>query len=838
MPKLNLGSFKLAYQLGWILLFISFAVFIVGNTINIKLDSLFLLFGINFFITIGYYVLLIITKFRQERPRPNIPYACWVHFILLYTISAFGLNQNIPVFAEFPTWLSVYTLLGASLFLIFPYFEFLPKGLKNAVWVLTGAELILSIYFTLYLLPLMPISILGFWFFGLTVHTFVPVFWVVLIVLLIQKQEKVNKLAIVLGAIIPLLVMGVYLNNWRVLKDKVSDIQAENNLNSKLALPAPIALAQWLPADKLSDEILISPFYSQRFWSDAWGLGFDNETKYHNPLAILGEMFFGAVNLDFESTTSLLNIRRNQRHKTEGRLWTGVSLTTNSVTSQIQVFPEYRIAYHQKILTIHNSPEKRNKDFWFVSQTQQALYTFHLPEGSIVTSLSLTIDGKEELSRLTTRKKADKAFKQIVGVERRDPALVHWKEGNQVVVSVFPCTAAEDRVFKIGFTTPLKYSDGKLWLENIWFEGPDAKHARELTEIRFAGEKGTIELSKDFEEDETGKFYRKGDYLPYWKFSIPSVPLSQGEFIFHKKAYSISEAKPEAHSVRLTKYYLDLNQNWTKEEYTDLLQTLHEKEVFVMASPCAKITPKNADAIWDKYSQCQFSLPYFQLFTSPESSMVICKGTPRSPLLKEMKESEYAKSLTHFFQKQNAPILFVNIGDDLSPLYKTLAELRLIKYLPMDLGALKNSVLQQRFSFVEEADDKVFLSESNLVLNRKDTSDILQADGAPDHLMRLFAYNNIVRKIGKNFFDSEQYEDELFLEAEEAYVLSPVTSMIVLESEEDYNRMGIDKNKNTLGNAEILEGGAVPEPQEWALIVFVALLLTGLFAKEKLKARA
>lgn len=112
-----------------------------------------------------------------------------------------------------------------------------------------------------------------------------------------------------------------------------------------------------------------------------------------------------------------------------------------------------------------------------------------------------------------------------------------------------------------------------------------------------------------------------------------------------------------------------------------------------------------------------------------------------------------------------------------------------------------------------------------LLLTKKDTDDLVQSDGAPDHLMRLFAYNNIVRKVGRDYFNSEQFEKELFREAEEAYVLSPVTSLIVLESEADYKRMGINKNKSTLGNAEIMEGGSVPEPHEWLLITLVVFMI-------------
>jgi hypothetical protein len=49
--------------------------------------------------------------------------------------------------------------------------------------------------------------------------------------------------------------------------------------------------------------------------------------------------------------------------------------------------------------------------------------------------------------------------------------------------------------------------------------------------------------------------------------------------------------------------------------------------------------------------------------------------------------------------------------------------------------------------------------------------------------------------------------------------------MIVLESETDYERMGIGANSKTVGNASLSGGGAVPEPHEWALIALVCFFV-------------
>jgi len=93
------------------------------------------------------------------------------------------------------------------------------------------------------------------------------------------------------------------------------------------------------------------------------------------------------------------------------------------------------------------------------------------------------------------------------------------------------------------------------------------------------------------------------------------------------------------------------------------------------------------------------------------------------------------------------------------------------------------------------------------------------ATNAPDHLLRLFAYNNILHQVGKTYFEQNYINENLAQTASEAYVVSPVSSLIVLETTNDYKRFGIEESKNSLQNASIHSSGAAPEPHEWLLII-------------------
>ena len=106
--------------------------------------------------------------------------------------------------------------------------------------------------------------------------------------------------------------------------------------------------------------------------------------------------------------------------------------------------------------------------------------------------------------------------------------------------------------------------------------------------------------------------------------------------------------------------------------------------------------------------------------------------------------------------------------------------------------------------------------------------------------MRLFAYNQILKKIGVGYFKSGYENQELVDIANQAYVVSPISSLIVLETQKDYERFEIDENENSLGNANKKglkkatsgNSGSVPEPHEWCFIILSTLGLLSLYLKK------
>jgi XrtN system VIT domain protein len=137
-------------------------------------------------------------------------------------------------------------------------------------------------------------------------------------------------------------------------------------------------------------------------------------------------------------------------------------------------------------------------------------------------------------------------------------------------------------------------------------------------------------------------------------------------------------------------------------------------------------------------------------------------------------------------------------------------------------GDLNNLLAKQEFIKDAEREDEVVIDNAELAIVRDSCT---QASAAPDHLMRLFAYNHIMRKMGPRFTEEEKDADELIAEAKQAYVVSPVSSMVVLETQDDYKRFNIKDSRNSLKNASLKSKGAVPEPHEWALIIIACFVL-------------
>jgi len=810
-----------------------------------------------FFTNYGLFFIYLIAVFRDNKLtrkkyfrfsdlRTNIP------LLLLFNLSAYSLNRSIPVFENSTEWLQG-ILISMNLAML--VFCFRPKTLKPdalniGILIFLALGFVLQVYQIFYLLPFYGFTIMTFWFFGFSLHSLVAIWFSITLYKMIKQYLNVSESYrwVALGSVAtPLFALALFGLQWNVINQIIQEdfpsqsYQLDNNQvpttsKNTIGLPDWVHVSQrlddnWITKRALKSEMvytILDPDYNSMFFpSNGFGSRF-NEPLQHDPLVALTSLVFGKIDLYNSNKYKLYQATFNARHQTEQRLWSGDHLITSDIETNIELFPEYRISYTEKIFIIKNNLLSSNT--WQSRNTQEAIYSFYLPEGAVVTSASLWVNGIEEKSYLTTRSKADTAYKAIVGVERRDPLLLHWQEGNRISVRVFPCTPQEDRIFKIGVTAPMKFENKKLTYTNIDFEGPNWISAKEKIKVIKNNKIKNLKPSLNLKKSADGWNY-EGKYKSDWTMTMDAPLLAYSSFSFNGRNLRVKDLLPMTEKFTPKNIYLDINSDWNKSKCKQIWGKVKDKNVYVFTDTLKLVTDENYKNLFSKLRQNRFSIFPFHQLDDVQNSLVITQGHQFTPALKDLKGSPFADDLNSFFSKNENPIRVFNFGNGLTTYLKTLKELQVFNFQNGNMEELFEQLSDQRFPKYQNDSSTVSITPANIQIETEEGERSL--NNAPDHLLRLFAYNDLMKKIGRNYFNQQHITEQLIGQAQEAYVVTPISSMVVLETQKDYERFGIEEAKGSLKNASISNSGSVPEPHEWLLIILCVLTL--LFFKFKNK---
>jgi XrtN system VIT domain protein len=810
------------YYSGFALLVLSLLLFVIIGRLEGRQGN-FSIFFIHYLIAVAYAIILLMNKslgLLKSWSKVNIDKT----FLLLnlFLVSAYSLNREIPVFEDSADWLCFYIIIASAATLSFR-FQPIPQWLNASRLIILGSAILFYSYLSIYAANFYIIGAIGTLAIGIGAHIFVPLFLVIGVVILIKRScsNVFTYCMVAVGSVATITAVILFIVVWNA---RILSIERKSNqsvLQTESDLPEWVTIGQTIQNDWLTQRILKSKLVytisNDDFQVDFLPNTSWDEVRKHDPLVFLAS-FINKCSLADETRVKILESISDSRHRAQERLWSGDNLTTSYVVSDIDIYPELRLAYTEKYLNIKNNMVKQS---WW-RQTEEAIYTFQLSEGSVVTSLSLWINGKEEKSILTTKQKANEAYKTIVGVESRDPSVVHWQEGNTITARIFPCTKEEERKFKIGFTSPLPVKDGKVVYKNITFRGPNPEQAREAVRIRFIGNPDALQIPSGFEKNSKGDYFREQDYDPDLTITFAAVPVRSNQFSIDGYTYTLASYQPEMQAIQFSKIFLDLNNSWSKVEVEELKFLSTERDTYVYdGNEFIKLTQANWDELTSILINHNFSLFPFHLIKDLQASLVISKGEELSPHLTDFKESIFSQKISKFFAA-NHKVLLYNIDSRVSTYVSTFRELRGLEFAEGDIEQLKNLLQKNQFPKMEETDERIVLHDAQLVIQKTKADSASGPNTAPDHLARLFAYNHILRNVGANYFDNDFINDELVKTASMAYVVSPVSSLIVLETKEDYERFGIQDSDNSLKNASKQSSGAVPEPHEWAMIILFA----------------
>jgi XrtN system VIT domain protein len=815
------------------LLFITLSGFLFAGPVMAPVgfgnDSLFGLFSIHFLLCVVYGIVLLVTGFMRFRWRisyGSIRYS--LLWLVLFLISAYALNRELPVFQDSTPWLCGYLVIASAACIAYGLYEELPAA-QYALLAVLGAAFVLFLYLAVYLLPLYLFSAMAFFVLGISLHTFVPLLFVVYLLVLFARQVRTNahRLSLAAGIGLPLLFVAYFTQQWHVTVKRLETAQRVMFLSPEVRLPTWVAVGQKLPKDWITERVLKAHLVydtpqRNREFSFMPRNSFD-EVRQHDPLVLIADFVSPAPLLETNDRIKILEAFYDARHQAQERLWSGKDLQTVHVATQTRIYPGYRLAYTEKTLTIRNTGYQRR----WRNNEQEAIYTFFLPEGSTVTSLSLWIDGKEEPGYLTTRSKADSAYRTVVGVEARDPSVVHWQEGNTVSVRVFPCPPTENRRFKIGVTSPLRKENDELVYENIYFQGPNYGDATEDAEVKFETDapRGVTPVAFSGQENRTQTYH--GDYRPDWSLRCKATPVATGIFSFGGRSYGCREAAAAYENFRPGAVYLDWNGTWSRDEAETVWQSVQGYPVYAFTTELVRLDENNYRDVFDALQDRTFSLFPLHVIREPGRALLVSKSDGPTPNLKDLKGSGFYDGTLQFLAKKQ-PLRVFHLGPHLSPYLKTLGEFRA---LHLDYGtpeALAALLKDGWFLQSPERDGLVSVGRAGMLIAATDAP---ATATAPDHLLRLFAYNDILRQVGSDYAKPEALREDLVAAARQAYVVTPLSSLVVLETQKDYERFGITASKDSLKNASVHSSGAVPEPHEWLLILTAVLVMAAFLVK-------
>ncbi|GAB4046389.1 XrtN system VIT domain-containing protein [Spirosoma litoris] len=839
------------FGLGLVLLLISGGAYLVYDFSETRKESSMnnVLFMLHYALALFFSLMLItgnILHFHWKQ-YPEGRHSRWLG-LLLWLISAYALNRNMSVFQKSTSWLCWALILVGVAMVLYSWKESLTVRMQQLLYAVLAVGWWLFAYMAIYVCQLYIISIPLLLGLGLSVHTFVPLLFAIALGKRLwedAKREEHLRLGISIGLSVPLLAIGLFLSGWIRDLNCMEQTRLEATIRKTSDLPDWVLIAQQLKHNGtlsgwITNRLLLSNrVYAQgHFFDDSnWGFGglvASDDVREHDPLVVIASQLFPIDLLSNADQLALLKVLTGNRHGSEEKFWTGRHLAIQDVVSQVRIWPQFRMSYTEQTFRIRN--QARNT-------TEEALLTFHMPPGSVVSSMSLWVNDREEPARLTTVAKADSAYRRIVNVESkiiaRDPSVVYWQEGNRVTVRVFPCRAGEDRRVKLGITSPLKFTRGQLIYQVPYLEGPDASSAKELIHVDFDSTPTTLRTPWLWETLAGKTLTHQGRYNADWQLVFDAPNLSTDAFILNNKAYKTELLTPENEPFIPTDVYLDVNKSWSQSEFKEAFQMIQRQpncRAWVFDDGLKELEETELEPTYKRLHKQEFSLFPIYRIQNPATALLITKSTDMSLTLSDLKNSPFADNLGQL-AKQQVPIrTFCYQSDDqpnnLTPYLKTLAELSVLNVTTGYSFILTQHVNSHEFPCQTNEPDVIELPEAGIAI-RETSSQPDQASVAPDHLARLFTYNRLLHQIGRQYFAKNYQTEALIQEAQQAHIVSPISSLVVLETAADYDRFGIKKDNSGLENATLKQEGAVPEPQEWALLIMLANLIGWLIWRKR-----
>lgn len=447
-----------------------------------------------------------------------------------------------------------------------------------------------------------------------------------------------------------------------------------------------------------------------------------------------------------------------------------------------------------------------------------------LPPGAVVSRLTLWIDGEEREAAFAARAQVRQAYESVV-MRNRDPVLITTAGQDRISMQLFPVPAAGEMKIRVGMTFPLRLrtrQEGVLswpYFHERNFDTSDLRHAvwvdsktplhgelaaptlaenvfsfrGDLEDARLGDAASALMVERDAADTAWAPDSKAPDFMVRQVIGDRSTTPPQKLIVVVDGSAAMREAAP-----RVAKTFADLPQGIDVE-----LLIAHDEviEHRSLGGPDVAKLLAELDYAGGHDNTDAIARGIDRTLAQPNSALLWIHGP--QPVLLSTEEAllqrlERRTTLPHWYDLQVQPGVNL-VGQKLEGL-TTMVSLRGEDLQPLILGWRRGA-------------RELIVQRERLEM---DTS-IVQAAAAQtsDHLVRLWVNDEVTRLLLSSRTPRRAEAVQL---AHQYQLVTPVTGAVVLETQQQYSAAGL----------EPVPPGTVPtipEPETWALIAVVLLVL-------------
>ena len=712
------------------------------------------------------------------------------------------------------------------------YFQLKRNKVYNPkMLLLQNAAIAASFYYCLYFAPLSPLSALGILLMGAGFLSLSPLFGFSGVLCLrkryyLSHEIKVSRFKHSFTAVIILFSL--------LILNKMPSALTEYGISQYLKASDPsskAAAASFIRSWGSSQHILKK---SQRGFGSGTAAVGDLPINNHVSHKKLNQLYFrvtGKIPHRISSHSFITGARAHSREMS--RRWTWDSdigdqeigdkqedllLVSSQFDSKLDADPA--IAYSEWVMEFENNHQFQNRE---------ARMEILLPDQAVVSRLTLWVNGEEREAAFAKTSKVKSAYKNIVR-QNRDPVLVTWSAKNRIFVQCFPVLPQKRMKIRIGISSPMPLSQDKSKayfyppqiLASNYYRSPSLKHDIWLeAKQKFA--EPTLKILK-IEQSATNHSLRGSllhqDMTQSFRAELPRADLNEfwGRDLHDEQKLITSKIRYGSPFKRQKFFVLIDGSTSLAKEKQALASTLKKLitnpnfQIYIASDELIKV---NRYSDFDDYS---FEGGYDNLhalnqlieLTDQQSSIIWLHGPQPYELSSSSKLNQYQKRrglvpIRNFQFNEGANKVIQEIKS--SPHYSNLAasnRAELIALFELMLKPSEWPVFERQFVDAESYPKT--------------------APQASSHLCRLMVSD----EVNQTYFSDRSDHDKMASKAALYQLVTPLSGAVVLETQAQYDAAGLEAvDPSTVPT--------VPEPETWALIIILSLLLIYYHFKNKQK---